>query len=175
MITAVWLFPVAATAVEPVISSVEPTRIAGRAPFTLTVTGEGFTSTTKVRLSGLARSVVEWSPSRLVVSGELASDTAGLCSITAVNGQDASNPKFRPRQSLRIPSWANRLAQTLCGNVQYRHAGAPDYARRNRGVHRRQWQQLVPSAELVFAQRSSDPVANVRSTRRWTWLERRYD
>lgn len=90
---AVLLLPLIATAVEPVITSVEPTRIAGRGPFTLTITGEGFTSSTTARLSGLALTVVEAVPSRLVVTGVLDEETAGLCALTALNGKDASNPK----------------------------------------------------------------------------------
>jgi uncharacterized protein (DUF1800 family) len=89
----VLLFPLAAAAVEPVITSVEPSRIAGRARFTLTLTGEGFTSATKVRLGGLSLSVGEASAGRLVASGELDDSTAGLCAIVAANGEDVSSPK----------------------------------------------------------------------------------
>ncbi len=93
LLAAALLLPFAASAVEPVLHSVEPTTINGRAPFTLTLTGEGFTAATKVRLSGLPLNVINVSPGRLVVSGELDSDTSGLCVLTAVNGDDASNPK----------------------------------------------------------------------------------
>lgn len=87
------LCPILAAAAEPVITGVEPARITGRAPFRLTLTGEGFTAATKVRLSGLPLTVVDASSGRLVVTGELDAETAGLCAIAAYNGQEVSNPK----------------------------------------------------------------------------------
>lgn len=87
------LSPLVAAAAEPVLASVEPARVVGRGQFTLTLNGEGFTSATKVRLSGLPLTVTDVSASRLTATGELDEATAGLCAITAVNGQDVSNPK----------------------------------------------------------------------------------
>lgn len=87
------LAPLNAAAAEPVLTAVEPARIAGVARFTLTLTGEGFTPETKVRLAGKSLTVVESSPNRLVVTGELDGETAGLCAVTAINGEDTSNPK----------------------------------------------------------------------------------
>jgi hypothetical protein len=75
---AVALTPWIAPAVEPVIATIEPARIAGRARFTITITGERFAPETKVPLSGLPSTVVESTSSRLVASAELDNDTAKL-------------------------------------------------------------------------------------------------
>ena len=92
-LAAVLLAPSLIFAAEPIVVSVEPTRVIGRLPFTLTVTGEGFSASTKVRLSGLPLTVIEASPGKLIVTGSIDADTAGLCALTAVNGSDVSNPK----------------------------------------------------------------------------------
>ncbi len=92
-LAALLLAPSSIFAAEPVLVSVEPARVNGRLPFTLTVTGEGFNATTKVRLSGLPLTVTEASSGKLTVTGTIDADTAGLCALTAINGEDVSNPK----------------------------------------------------------------------------------